>query len=93
MKMKASLIATMLMMAVLLPACGPSQHERFFGHSVKMAIDQQAIERVPPPAEPVTGLDGQYAAAIIEEYRDPVKRRELSKETSETALVIIGGSQ
>jgi hypothetical protein len=89
--MKSWLITLLLMTAVLLCSCGPSQHEQFFGHSVKTAIEQQAIERVPPPADPVTGLDGRYAAQLMEEYQDPVKRRTLGKETAqEGAILIIG---
>jgi hypothetical protein len=93
--MKASILVTVLMMAVLLPACGPSQHERFFGYSAGLALEQQTMEKKAPPAEPVTGLDGQYAAAVMKEYRDPKIRRELSKETVKSGipLAIIGGSQ
>jgi hypothetical protein len=93
--MKSGLITLLLFTAMLLCSCGPSQHEQFFGHSVHRAIEQQAIERVPPRAEPVTGLDGQYGAQLMDEQRDPEKRRELAKEaaTEGIPMTIIGGSQ
>ena len=63
-------IGLMVIFAFGLAGCAATRVERDFGNSLRQAKSNQILNKdTGKNLEPVTGLDGQSASVIMEEYR------------------------
>jgi hypothetical protein len=64
------LIGFTALFSIVVGCAGPSRLERDFGTSVNLAISNQILNpEAEKNIEPVSGLDGEAAQAILEKYR------------------------
>ncbi|MEF2143901.1 MAG: hypothetical protein V3573_00515 [Desulfovibrionaceae bacterium] len=88
-------IATLAILLAALPlaGCANKNLSEDFGKSVHQAVAAQTLNPGPASLEPVTGLDGQWAATAMENYRNaPQPAREV-KANNLQSLFEVGGKQ